>query len=466
MAGKQVQRRRGTTAQHTPFVGAMGEVTVDTVKFVEVVHDGVTPGGFPQASARDIVQSTADTDAKLALKVSQDSTTGVAKIPKGTTGQRPVTPQEGDFRFNTTSRKFEGFTSDLGWTNIGSDSIPLFTVFWVPLRTAMPAGFVAADGQVLARATYPDAAAGVLAATVPIATEASWGADPAYRGAYTTGDGVNNFRIPDYNGKTSGNHGAVFLRGDGTNSSGTAGIIQRDAIQDHGHPVFIMATGSGGGAYNFGGSVVNDSQTIQGNTTFKADAPATRPGQSNVIKTNLAETRPVNVTGCWAIKLFGAVINPGAADAAQLATEVANIKATMQNEMWSRSNALNAVAALVGGKPQGGIMQWGQNAGGTWIRFMDGTQIAWNAVNIGNTAVTTPMGNMFYTSFGPQAFPISFGGASTIHCLTDFLTGGGVGFSSQGSNFCSVNATAGTIMLNPISTTTTITLVWYAIGRW
>lgn len=69
MAGKQVQRRRGTTAEHLTFAGALGEVTVDTNKLVEVVHDGATPGGFPQASARDIAKIRGDfgstTDATL-----------------------------------------------------------------------------------------------------------------------------------------------------------------------------------------------------------------------------------------------------------------------------------------------------------------------------------------------------------------------------------------------------------------
>jgi len=43
----QVQHRRGTTLDHTTFTGAEGEITVDTDKKVPVVHDGVTPGGFP-----------------------------------------------------------------------------------------------------------------------------------------------------------------------------------------------------------------------------------------------------------------------------------------------------------------------------------------------------------------------------------------------------------------------------------
>jgi len=45
--------RRGTTAQHSTFTGAEGEVTVDTTKDTLVVHDGVTPGGKPVLSAVD-----------------------------------------------------------------------------------------------------------------------------------------------------------------------------------------------------------------------------------------------------------------------------------------------------------------------------------------------------------------------------------------------------------------------------
>jgi Major tropism determinant N-terminal domain len=44
---KQVRLRRGTTAQHSTFTGAEGEVTFDTTKKVLVTHDGVTAGGKP-----------------------------------------------------------------------------------------------------------------------------------------------------------------------------------------------------------------------------------------------------------------------------------------------------------------------------------------------------------------------------------------------------------------------------------
>lgn len=46
---KQFKLRRGTTAQHSAFIGASGEVTVDTTKSTLVVHDATTPGGIPLA---------------------------------------------------------------------------------------------------------------------------------------------------------------------------------------------------------------------------------------------------------------------------------------------------------------------------------------------------------------------------------------------------------------------------------
>ena len=46
---KQVKFRRGTTAEHATFTGALGEVTVDTTKNVTIVHNASTAGGIPSA---------------------------------------------------------------------------------------------------------------------------------------------------------------------------------------------------------------------------------------------------------------------------------------------------------------------------------------------------------------------------------------------------------------------------------
>lgn len=59
---RQVQFRRGTTAEHSTFTGVVGEVTVDTDKDVVVVHDGATAGGNPMVSSSDLstVATTGD----------------------------------------------------------------------------------------------------------------------------------------------------------------------------------------------------------------------------------------------------------------------------------------------------------------------------------------------------------------------------------------------------------------------
>lgn len=200
-------------------------------------------------------------------------------------------------------------------------SIPVLSTAWVQLRTAMWNGFAAADGQLLKRQDYPDAWAAIQASKVPVVTDAEWLADPAKRGCFTLGDGSTTFRLPDYNGKSAGSLGAAFQRGDGLNSLGTHGLVQGDAIRNIQGQVTAVKTGGGVAASGpFGvykgsevfGAVGNVDNVL---TTFDFSA-------SRVVPT-AADNHPVNVTGCWAVKLFGAVQNAGSIDAAGLATQMA-----------------------------------------------------------------------------------------------------------------------------------------------
>lgn len=50
--------------------------------------------------------------------VVQDSTTGSAELPSGTTAQRSATPSAGYFRFNTTIGRFEGYNGG-AWGSVG-----------------------------------------------------------------------------------------------------------------------------------------------------------------------------------------------------------------------------------------------------------------------------------------------------------------------------------------------------------
>jgi hypothetical protein len=59
----QVQRRRGTTAQHAAFSGQLAETTIDTDKMTVVVQDGVTLGGHPLATEANLTAHISDTTA-------------------------------------------------------------------------------------------------------------------------------------------------------------------------------------------------------------------------------------------------------------------------------------------------------------------------------------------------------------------------------------------------------------------
>ncbi len=51
---RQIQLRRGSTAEHAEFTGALGEVTFDTTAKTLRLHDGETPGGTPLARQSDL----------------------------------------------------------------------------------------------------------------------------------------------------------------------------------------------------------------------------------------------------------------------------------------------------------------------------------------------------------------------------------------------------------------------------
>lgn len=82
---KEKKIRRGTTAEHSIFTGAVGEITVDTTKDTLVIHDGTTVGGF--VLAREDMSNVSDiAHSKLATMTSGQLLIGnVSNIPTSTT---------------------------------------------------------------------------------------------------------------------------------------------------------------------------------------------------------------------------------------------------------------------------------------------------------------------------------------------------------------------------------------------
>ncbi|MCG9094471.1 phage tail protein [Laribacter hongkongensis] len=224
----------------------------------------------------------------------------------------------------------------------GSD--PLLWPRTSPSRTHIQAGYAPLDGQELSRALYPDAWSAIQSGAVPVVTESEWQADPLKRGAWTYGNGTTTFRMPDWNGKSAGSKGALFVRGDGALSAGMPGLIQQDELRSHRHTIYAAnqcASGSGS---------VQPTSASAGYDRETAPAGGT-------------ETRPLNVASVWVCRLFGAVTNPGSADAAQLATEVARLWAQkVELASFTGSNQLlagNGYQKLPGGL----IIQWGTISG-------------------------------------------------------------------------------------------------------
>ena len=74
----QVQFRRGTTGQTQTFIGALGEITVDTSISTAVIHDGSTPGGTSLLKSDGSNSSLlTGTGANPSLTFAGDSNTGL-----------------------------------------------------------------------------------------------------------------------------------------------------------------------------------------------------------------------------------------------------------------------------------------------------------------------------------------------------------------------------------------------------
>lgn len=101
----QVKLRRGTTAQHSSFTGAIAEVTVDTDKKTLVVHDGSTPGGFPLPTSNSGVDSVNGQTGAVVLDAAD---VGAATSAQGALADTAVQP--GDLAAVATSGSYADLT--------------------------------------------------------------------------------------------------------------------------------------------------------------------------------------------------------------------------------------------------------------------------------------------------------------------------------------------------------------------
>jgi len=79
---KRVQLRKGTEQEHSSFIGAVAEVTVDTTKKTLRVHDGSTNGGFEITKARyDVISSATNLRVNVKYFADTSSNAFTATLP-------------------------------------------------------------------------------------------------------------------------------------------------------------------------------------------------------------------------------------------------------------------------------------------------------------------------------------------------------------------------------------------------
>lgn len=231
------------------------------------------------------------------------------------------------------------------------DSLPVLNMRFIASRTDMMLGEVPMDGQELNIATYAEAHARISNPVFgyPTATEANWQSDPLNRGKFVVNSSAGKFRIPDYNGKSAGSIGAPFPRGDGLKSSGDLGKIQLDEFKKHRHPQYEYDSG-GGSTTIPDGSFAYD---LNANYTIGYDRTAL------IGYAGGDETRPLNVTGCWVIKLYNSVFEASAANLAELVTDMGLLEPRIAalELIWTEASIIPTGYQRL---PSGLLFQWGE----------------------------------------------------------------------------------------------------------
>jgi len=202
----------------------------------------------------------------------------------------------------------------------------------LPNRQSSPNGVVKADGQWITNASsqYPAVVADLQSSTpsVPVVTPSAWESDPLNRAAWAYDSANNRIRVPDWNGVQAGSIGPLMFRGDGTLGF-APGKVRQDQIQNITgtltaalNGALVRASdGAATGAFKLRTPTVTNSPSFTSTAGNHVDFDA-----SGSVRTG-TETFPSHGVGVWGVVLFGSVSNPGAADAAALATSYANQQA-------------------------------------------------------------------------------------------------------------------------------------------
>lgn len=184
--------------------------------------------------------------------------------------------------------------------------------WYLGTRAKIPAGYLAADGQVLNRADYPEIWNAISTGVFVSVTDAAWTATATYRACYSTGNGTTTFRMPDLNAQQSGSL-LPFLRGDKGSSVGTvlpsAAPNITASLSMHGYDPsgsgFSPVAGAGGSMYPDPG-IVTQTSVITGGTRTSVNSYSTilfDASRTSSVYGNQTEIKPVSAIGIWLIRV-------------------------------------------------------------------------------------------------------------------------------------------------------------------
>lgn len=192
-------------------------------------------------------------------------------------------------------------------------------------RAKLPAGYIAADGQLLTRVSTPDLWAAVDSGMLISLSEALWmnsgdaGAANKNRGRYSTGDGSTTFRVPDLNGSSADGVAAAFLRGDAAGRVTELGAVGQmflnGAPNVSGTVWSTIATSEGSPGGDSGGAIFWSDTKSGGRAVYQTTNPANTGSQNLRIDASKSspaygrlgtnEVRPNYAVGIWIIRASG-----------------------------------------------------------------------------------------------------------------------------------------------------------------
>lgn len=311
------------------------------------------------------------------------------QLRRGTQAQHVTfTGALGEVTVDTTRKALilhDGATA--GGILVTSTGTPLGCPLWHNgARASIETGYVAMDGQLLARATYPILWAKIQS-SFNLVNDTLWLSNNGVRSSYSSGDGSTNFRMPDLNGKSAGALKSPVLRGDGYAASGT---VLGDAIRNITGSLTVYTAYNSPDNKATGAFTLEDGGGAGESSVYNSSNPRYVFNASNVVPT-ADENRPVSAFGVWICR-----VGDTTAQAGDPSTNAVLTGGNTFNGSQQINGNVNATDITASGKLKGTLDPATLNSTGTapfygcrgWVHF-DAVPLNGTYSQSGNTVTTT-----------------------------------------------------------------------------